>query len=267
MRSGCARPRNCFTRSPRRFGCNAPLRPAGTALRSRADPIFPRSRGGKFAGLHEFSGRGRLQPPALGGHRHDHSARRIPDLLHAVPGGNQPGHAAGDLRVSNADVRADRAGSGQRLDVGRLDGHHRSRADGRAADRTAGACWWRDRCIRNTAQVLATYARNLGLEIATIGFTASGQIDSRRALARGEGQDARRDPRRRRGAIAEFSWRDRAGGADRGDRARRGGAGRGGDCRRRLAGHRAAARRSRHRGARSAELRHGARATAAPTPG
>src|ERR1700726_1156485 len=42
-------------------------------------------------------------------------------------------------------------------------------------------------------QVLATYARNLGIEVETIGFTPSGQIDLaalENALRGGEGQDA-----------------------------------------------------------------------------
>ena len=39
------------------------------------------------------------------------------------------------FRISNVDVPAHRPGSGQRLDVRRLDGAHRSRADGRAAHR------------------------------------------------------------------------------------------------------------------------------------
>ena len=123
-----------FRSIPEEFRLQAPAEPARAALRSGADPLFPRSRGGKLPGLHQFSGRRRLQPSALGGHRHDPAARRIPHLVHALPGGDQPGHAAGDLRVSDPDVRADRPGSGQRLDVGRLDGHHRSRADGRAPD-------------------------------------------------------------------------------------------------------------------------------------
>ena len=230
----------------------AAAEPAGTALRSRADPVFPGARGGKLAGLHKFSGCRRLQPFAVGGYRHDHPARRIPDLLHAVPGGNQPGHAAGDLRVSNADVRADRAGSGQRLDVGRLDGHDRGRADGRPSDgppARAGGAVAPSRIPGRSGDLRAQF----------------GAGDPRNRL-HGVGADrhggaGRRDRCRNRGgggAVAEFSRRDRAGGGDRRDGARRGSPGDGGDCRRRFPRRGAAARRSRYRGARSAELRLGA---------
>ena len=51
-------------------------------------------------------------------------ARRVPDRVHAVPAGDEPGRAAGDLRVPDGRLRADRDGRGERV---RLRRHHRRR--------------------------------------------------------------------------------------------------------------------------------------------
>src|SRR4051794_2861210 len=54
--------------------------------------------------------RGYLRPlRACGGGRHP-PARRVPDRLHAVPAGDEPGRPAGDLRVPDRHLRADRDG-------------------------------------------------------------------------------------------------------------------------------------------------------------
>ncbi len=111
--------------------------PSRPALGNGNHPVFPGARGGKRAGLHVVSGRRRLPACPLGGDRRADPARRISHFLHAVPGGNLPGHADRDLRISDADVPAHRAGSRQRLDVRRFDRPHRSGADGRTAHREA----------------------------------------------------------------------------------------------------------------------------------
>jgi hypothetical protein len=49
------------------------------------------------------------------------STRRVPHRLHALPGGDFAGHAAIHLRVPDHDLRTHRHGSGERLDVRRLD--------------------------------------------------------------------------------------------------------------------------------------------------
>src|SRR5712664_76332 len=89
---------------------------------------------GEFERVHELSRRGRLQSPALRGDGRHHPARRVPHLLHALSGGNHAGHAAGDLRVSDADVPAHGPGSSERVDVRWFDGNDGSRADGGAPD-------------------------------------------------------------------------------------------------------------------------------------
>ena len=48
-------------------------------------------------------------------------------VVHALPGRAQPGRAAGDLRVPDGDLRADRARREQRLDVRRRHGAGRGR--------------------------------------------------------------------------------------------------------------------------------------------
>src|SRR5216684_6780582 len=105
-----------------------------TVFGSGSDPVFQRARGGEFERVHEFSRRRRLQSSALRGDGRHHPARRIPDLLHTLSGGNHAGHTAGNLRVSDPDVPAHGAGSGERVDVRRLDGYDGSRADGGAPD-------------------------------------------------------------------------------------------------------------------------------------
>ena len=40
-----------------------------------------------------------VRPRRAGRGRHDDAARRVPDRVHALPAGDEPGRAAGDLRV------------------------------------------------------------------------------------------------------------------------------------------------------------------------
>ena len=50
--------------------------------------------------------RGHVRPLRPRRRRRDPLARRVPDRLHAVPAGDEPGRAAGDLRVPDRDLRA-----------------------------------------------------------------------------------------------------------------------------------------------------------------
>ena len=70
-------------------------------------------------------------------------------------------------------------GGRQRLDVGRLDGHHRSGADGRAPHGRHRVVVARS-LHPEYRQVLDTYTRNLGLEIHEVGFTVD-RANRRRA--------------------------------------------------------------------------------------
>ena len=65
--------------------------------------------------------RGRLRPLRPGDRRRRPPARRVPDRLHAVPAGDEPGRPPGDLRVPDGDLRADRDGRLERLRLRRDD--------------------------------------------------------------------------------------------------------------------------------------------------
>ena len=55
-----------------------------------------------------------VRPLRAGDRRRDHPALRVPHPLHALPAGDLPGRAAGDVRVPDGDVGADRAAGLQR---------------------------------------------------------------------------------------------------------------------------------------------------------
>ena len=67
--------------------------------------------------------------------RRDALARRVPDRVHAVPAGDEPGRAPGDLRVPDGDLRADGDGRLERLGLRRHDGRRRRLLHREARDR------------------------------------------------------------------------------------------------------------------------------------
>ncbi len=79
-----------------------------------------------------FPGRRRLLPLPARDHRFADLARRVSDRLHALPGGDFAGYAAGHLRIPDHDLRTDRHGSGQRFHVRRFHRRRRSCDDGGA---------------------------------------------------------------------------------------------------------------------------------------
>ena len=95
-----------------------------------------------------------LPPPGAVGGDGGHRPQRVRDLVHALPAGGQPGHAAEHLRVPVADLRADRHGGRLGQPLRRRDRDGGGRPDGLPPDatrqdrglhrrRTAGAgrCW------------------------------------------------------------------------------------------------------------------------------
>ena len=62
-------------------------------------------------------GRRHVRPLRPGDRRRDHAALRVPDALHPLPARGLPGRPAGDVRVPDRDLRADRAARRQRLPV------------------------------------------------------------------------------------------------------------------------------------------------------
>ena len=109
--------------------------PARDSLRPRARRAARARRGGAAAAPRGARGeerrrrgllprRGDLRPPRPCRRRRRAAARRAPDRLHAVPARDEPGRAAGDLRVPDGDLRADGDG---RLERVRLRRHDRRR--------------------------------------------------------------------------------------------------------------------------------------------
>ena len=82
---------------------------ARRAPRGARRPERPRRRGALVPR------RGDLRPLRPGGRRRRPPARRVPDRVHAVPAGDEPGRPAGDLRVPDRDLRADRHGRLERV--------------------------------------------------------------------------------------------------------------------------------------------------------
>ena len=118
-------PRSASARS--RSSSTARSRPAcASAARSTCRPGMPEQE--VYAHLRELaarntSRRGRdhvprrrdVRPLRPGGHRHAHGALGVPDALHALPARDLPGRPAGDVRVPDGDLRADRAAGLQRV--------------------------------------------------------------------------------------------------------------------------------------------------------
>ena len=63
-----------------------------------------------------------LRPLRSRGRRRGPRARRVPDRVHALPAGDEPGRPAGDLRVPDGDLRADGDGRLERVRLRRHDG-------------------------------------------------------------------------------------------------------------------------------------------------
>ena len=88
-----------------------------------------------------FLGAGAYRHYRPGHHRFAGAARRVPHQLHALPGRDYAGHAAGHLRVPDHDRRAHRHGRGQRQHVRRIDGRGGGGDDGGARNGPAqGRC-------------------------------------------------------------------------------------------------------------------------------
>ena len=99
-----------------------PPDPRGGASRPRARAARRAARAGRLraparAGRAQHQRRGRAQLPRRrhvrplrpGADRHADGALGVPDPLHALSAGDLPGRAAGDVRVPDRDLRADRA--------------------------------------------------------------------------------------------------------------------------------------------------------------
>ena len=129
-----------FAPIPAEYRLNRDLKVPRQMAESEIVDWFRPALQGKRHRVRQLPGRGRLHALPPGDGRFADLARRISHLLHALPGRDLAGHAAGHLRIPDHDLPADRHGSGQRLHVRRLDRRARSRHDGGARHRAQLAC-------------------------------------------------------------------------------------------------------------------------------
>ncbi len=106
-----------------RFGRELDVPPALAEAELHAAPRGARREERRRRGL--VPRRRHLRPLRPGGRRRGAPARRVPDRVHAVPARAVPGRAAGDLRVPDRDLRADRHGRLERLRLRRHDRRRR----------------------------------------------------------------------------------------------------------------------------------------------
>ena len=177
----CARP---AARQARARGLRPPARPRRQEHLRRGRDLVPR--------------RGHVRPLRPGADRLDPRALGVPHAVHAVPARDQPGRAAGDVRVPDRDLRADRAAGLERVGLrGPERGRRRrlARARAHAQDEVPR--------LRGPAPAFARDARD---DVRGLG---DGDRDAR---ARRRPHAARRGRRRRRGDLrraAELLRRDR----------------------------------------------------------
>ncbi len=96
-----------------------------------------------------------------GADRHADGALGVPHALHALPARDLPGRAAGDVRVPDRDLRADRAAGLQRLGVRGPERRRRRRLPGEAAQRPPHASSSARACTRTRSQTLRTHRPRL----------------------------------------------------------------------------------------------------------
>ena len=111
-----------------------------------------------------FLGAGHVRPLRPGAGRLDHRALGVPDPVHALPARDLPGRAAGDVRVPDRDLRADRPARLQRLGVRGSERGRRGRLRRQAGQRPPPP---RGLARRPSAfaRGAATLARGWGIEV------------------------------------------------------------------------------------------------------
>ena len=109
-----------------------------------------------------------LRPLRPVGRRRRALARRVPDRVHAVPARDEPGHAAGDLRVPDGHLRAHGDGRLERVRLRRLHGRRRRllRRASTSSDRRKVVL--AETLNPQVRQVVKTYAPGFGLEVVEV---------------------------------------------------------------------------------------------------
>ena len=115
-----------------------------------------------------FLGAGIYDHYVPGGRRRRAPARRVPDRVHAVPAGDEPGRPADDLRVPDRDLRADRDGRLERLRATTARPSPPTPASS-PSTRPAGRRSSSPRRVNpQVRQVVKTYAPGFGLEVVEV---------------------------------------------------------------------------------------------------
>ena len=139
--------------SVRATGLDLPAAEPELTLAARHGRLAARNR----VGPGQLPGRRRL-PPSHPGRPWTRSCRGASShRLHALPAGDQPGHAADDLRVPVAARRADRAAGRLRLALRRRGGDRRGGADDHPRRRAASGCWPAAPSTATTSTTTRTY--------------------------------------------------------------------------------------------------------------
>ena len=165
-----------------------------------------RARAAENAELSVVSRRRRVPPLPSRGGGHGRFARRVPDVLHAVPGGDLAGHADHDLRIPDHDLPAHRHGRGQRVDVRRLDRRAGSGHDGGARHRTPSHSG-----LAHGASGISRGAAHLRAAPGTAGGGVRLRRQDRRHRSGGSGIAAEQPDRGGDHPVAEFLRHRRAG--------------------------------------------------------
>ena len=105
---------------------------------------------------------------------------RVPDLLHALPARDRPGHAAGAVRVPDPGGGADRHGGGQRLALRRLHRRGRGGDDGRPHHPAEQGGAVAAACTPTTPRRSQTLAHAAGMEIERLPLAIDAEAERAR---------------------------------------------------------------------------------------
>ena len=167
-----------------RFGRELDLEPPLSELELVAHLERARRRGTSTRGSElSFLGAGHLRPLRPGGRRRGARARRAPDRVHAVPARDEPGRAAGDLRVPDRDLRAHGHGRLQRVAATTGRPSPPTPATSRSTPPAARRVVVAETVNPQVRQVVKTYAPGFGLEVVEVPHDG-GVTDPGRARAR-----------------------------------------------------------------------------------
>jgi hypothetical protein len=173
---GVASAEELFAHLPEAVRLNRPLdlRRASPSTKSSTTSA---TRGRVRQRLRQFPGRGRVPPFPPGAGGYGGFARRVPDLLHALPGRDLAGHAHRHLRIPDHDLPAHRHGRGQRLHVRRLHRRPRSGHDGGARHRQGPRAGGPQRAPRVPRSARAPTPGTRACRSRSSATTESGAID------------------------------------------------------------------------------------------